>query len=76
MVREGRRGVRGVSKGLVTAVIYLRSGQTLRFQAEKVVTSRSKLTGELLEIRWEGDAEPSPLYLDLSQVAAVTTEKS
>lgn len=59
----------------VIAVIYLKSGQTIRFPADKVGTSKSAMTGDLLEVRWE-NAINAPLYIDLEQVAAVTTEEA
>lgn len=58
-----------------TFTIYLKSGQQLTLRAEKVICKYSDFSGELLSLRYENGQEGIPLYLDLSQVAAVVQEK-
>lgn len=53
-------------------VIHLRTGQTIEFKARKVMAYRTA-DGSLGAVDFL-DAPNKPLYLDLSTVAALTTE--
>lgn len=56
--------------GKVEVKLFLRTGQTIEFRADKVVTKRNTFDGSLQEIEWFG-AVGAPIYLDLSDVVAV-----
>ena len=58
-----------------TFTIYLKSGQQFTLRAEKVICRYSDLTGELRNLQYENGQEGIPLYLDLSQVAAVVQKE-
>lgn len=55
--------------------IILKNGIEFVMNCEKVVCSYNNLTGEMEKFKYEGVTKNIPLYLDLSQVAAVLQEK-
>lgn len=52
------------------AEITMKSGAAITFECTKLVTRRNTVSGGLVEIEWDG-AVGAPMYLDLSEVAAV-----
>jgi len=64
----------------LNVTIHLKSGDAIRMPMEQITTKRNSLTGELTGMDWTY-AEDDPMqarvqYIDLSQVAAVTTWKT
>lgn len=55
--------------------IILKSGNEFAIICEKLTCNYSKLDGELTSIKYEDAIENIPLYLDMTQVAAVLQER-
>lgn len=55
---------------MTKAKVYLKSGQCFDVVAEKIACKHSLLTGELTSFSFEDGIE-YPIYIDLTQVAAV-----
>lgn len=55
---------------MAKAKVYLKSGQCFDVAAEKIACKYNTITGELTSFKYEGATE-FPIYLDVSQVAAV-----
>lgn len=56
--------------------IYMRSGQTVEFNAKEITKTRNRLTGELTSLNWKS-AENGPVDLfdvNLADIVAITTE--
>ena len=53
----------------------LKNGIEFVMTCEKLKCSYSKLDGELTSVEYEGASANIPLYLDVSQVAAILQEK-
>ena len=55
---------------MTKAKVYLKTGQCFDVVAEEIVCEYSALTGELTSFKYEDGIEV-PIYLDITQVAAV-----
>jgi hypothetical protein len=55
--------------------VYLKSGQTMTFEANKLESQTNGLYGGLTSLKWtiDNEAETKLFFIDLEQVAGITT---
>jgi hypothetical protein len=53
-------------------VILFRNGRRIEFEATNITVTRSVVTGELTGVKWEGAKGAVPLWMDVTEVVAIT----
>jgi len=57
--------------------VYLKSGQTMTFEAESLEIHTNQLSGRMTNLKWttKNEAKTKLLYTDLEQIAGITTDE-